>query len=75
MNATINLSKVVDGKTLGDHWQFYTVNVKYLETLTHAQFCEEFPNAAIEIARASEMQDKLAALLDAPSANPPEVSL
>ena len=67
-NGLIDLSKIVDGKTLGDHWQYYTVNVKMLEVMTHEQFCVEFPNAAREIARASELQNKLAALLGAQEA-------
>lgn len=66
MSVLIDNSKIVDGKTLGDHRQFYTVNVKYLETLTHDDFCREFPNAAREMQRIQEMEERLAALLSPP---------
>ena len=59
----VNLNAVVDGKTLADHWQFWTVNVKYLESMTHDQFCAEFPNAAREIERATKIQNKLAEMV------------
>lgn len=55
----INLNKLIDGKTLSDHWQYYTINVKKLETMTHAEFCQEFPNAAQEIQAVSELLDRL----------------
>ena len=61
----VDLHKIVDGRTLGDLWQFYTVNVKYLGSLTHEQFCKEFPEAAQEIERASAVQEKLTRLLEA----------
>lgn len=71
LDQLIDNSKIVDGKTIGDHRQFYTVNVKYLGTLTHEQFCAEFPNAAAEMQRIHEMQERLAALL-APARVVPE---
>lgn len=40
------LSTLVDGKTLEEHWQYYTVNVLLLGSLSHEQFCKEFPEAA-----------------------------
>lgn len=60
----VDLNKIMDrGKTLGDIWNFYTINVKYLETLTHEQFCQEFPLAAQELQRITAMQNRLAELL------------
>jgi hypothetical protein len=59
-----NLNKICDGRVLSDTWRFYTVNVKYLQTMTHAEFCEEFPESAREIERACRAQEKLAALLE-----------
>lgn len=60
----INLNAIVDGKTILDHWQFWTVNVRYLEVMTHEQFCREFPNAAREIERATRIQNELAKMVN-----------
>ena len=62
-SLVLDLNQIVDGKTLSEHLQFYTVNVKYLHSVTHEQFCSEFPNAAAQIARANEQMDKLTATL------------
>lgn len=55
----INMNEIVDGHTLAEIWQYYTVNVKYLETVSHEQFCKEYPNAAVAIERASRIMDKM----------------
>ena len=60
----VDLNKIVDGRTLSDIWQYYTINVKYLETMTHEQFCKEFPESAREIGHASRIQDKLEKLVE-----------
>lgn len=55
----INFSQIVDGRwTLEDAWKFYTYNVKYLGTVTHDQFCKDFPESAQEIEKASKIWDK-----------------
>ncbi len=55
----VDLNQIVDGKPLGDHWQYYTVNVKRLETMTHEEFCATWPHAAAAIDRASAVLDRL----------------
>lgn len=60
----VDLNRIIDGKTIAAHWEFWTINVKYLESMTHAQFCLEFPNAAREIKRATNIQNKLAAFTE-----------
>lgn len=59
----VDMNKIVDGKTLSDSWQFYTVNVKYLQSMTHEDFCAEFPESAREIKLASDVMNRLQALL------------
>ena len=60
----VDLSQVVDGWTLSDLWQFYTINVKYLGNLTHEEFVEKYPNGAREIERASKQLAKLEKLIN-----------
>lgn len=60
----IDLNEIVDGMTLGAQWEYYTVNVKYLQTMTHEDFCRERPNAAKAIERASRILDKLNDLVE-----------
>lgn len=63
----IDLHQIVNGQTLAQAWEYYTINVKYLGTMTHEQFCEEFPEAAKAIARATHLQaqwEKLAQSLE-----------
>jgi hypothetical protein len=61
----IDMNKIVDGGwTLSSAWEYYTVNVKYLNTMTHEQFCAEYPEAAQEIERVSKLQDKLKQMLE-----------
>jgi hypothetical protein len=55
----VDLNKICDGRTLGSLWEFYTINVKKLGTMTHEQFVLEFPEAAKEIERASKIMDRL----------------
>ena len=64
MNAPgYNENEVVDGKSLYDHYQYYSVNVLRLGTLSHEDFCKAWPNAAEKIRKANEALDKLEALL------------
>lgn len=64
MNSLIDMSKIVDGFTLAQMWQYYTVNVKYLGTVTHEQFCKEYPESAAAIAEATRKQQRLKELLE-----------
>lgn len=50
--------------TLADQWQYYTVNVKILGTMTHEQFVKERPNAAAAIEKASRFMDAMARLVE-----------
>jgi hypothetical protein len=63
--TTLNseLGMIVEGRTINDHWSYYTVNVKLLKTMTHEQWCAEFPKAAAIIQRLSERENKLKELL------------
>ncbi len=67
----VDLTRVIDGRTLDQWWQYYTINVKYLETMTHEQFKEEYPEAFYAIAKANrklEIFEKMMA--DAESQQP-----
>lgn len=55
--------KLIAGRTLGDWRQYYTVNVKMLQSMSHEQFCLENPEAAHEMERLTEIQNKLAELV------------
>lgn len=60
----VDMGKIVDGMPLAAQWQYYTVNVKKLGTMTHEQFCLERPNAAREIERACRILEKLGRLVE-----------
>lgn len=40
------MDKIVEGRKVSELYTFYTVNVIHLETMTHEQFVQEFPEAA-----------------------------
>lgn len=52
----VDLSQMVDGQTLGALWNFYSINVNHLETMTHEQFAAEFPNATRELERIKTLE-------------------
>lgn len=54
-------SQVVEGKTVKQHWEFYTINVLLLETMTHEQFASEFPEAMKILTKLSERMGRLGA--------------
>lgn len=60
----VDMSAIYDGRTLGSSWEYYTVNVKLLGTLSHEQFVRERPNAAREIERACKILEKLGRLVE-----------
>jgi hypothetical protein len=64
----VDMNAIFDGLPLSQQWEFYTINVKMLGTMTHEEFCLERPQAAKEIERASKLMDewnKIASRLDA----------
>ena len=60
----VDMSAIYDGYPLSASWEFYTINVKKLGTLTHERFCLERPNAAREIERACRILEKLEKLVE-----------
>ena len=60
----VNLAQIVDGKwTLEQAWSYYTMNVSTLQTISHEQYCLDFPESAREIERASKIWDKWDAMM------------
>ena len=62
-NLFPELHLVVEGRKISESMQFYTVNVLYLETMTHEQFCSEFPETAKIIEKINQKQKALEKLL------------
>ena len=60
----IDLNEIVDGKTIAQHWQYWTINVRHLNSMTPEQFIREYPNAYERIKRANDILDKLDKLLN-----------
>lgn len=60
----VDWNRIIDGKTLGAHADYYAINVLRMESLSHDQFCLEFPNAARELKRASTIKNKMDAFAE-----------
>lgn len=61
----VDMNMLTDKGPLHAAYNYYTINVNLLHTMTHDEFCAEFPVAAREIARANAILDKLDQLLGA----------
>ena len=57
------LNLIVEGRKVSDSAMFYNVNVLILATMTHEEFCAEFPETSKILNEYTRKQEKLQILL------------